>query len=41
MQRNANESQDQLIPNVFGVPRYASIMDLFQEDTKLLLNNNC
>jgi hypothetical protein len=39
-QRNANDSQDQPIPNVPGVLRNPSVMDLSQKNTKLLPSNS-
>jgi hypothetical protein len=39
-QENANDSQDQPMPNVHGVQRNTKVMDLSQENMMLLLSNS-
>jgi len=39
-QGNPNDSQNQPIPNVRGVQRNPSVVDLFQENTKFLSSNS-
>lgn len=40
LQGNANDFQSQLIINVLKVPRNLSVVDLSQENTKLLPSNS-